>query len=77
MQMRDIDVKLVIGGKEIKLVARGRYQGYDKFTAPREMSGIVVSVFLKPDWRPDEKRVRSVMLDKTSGSPLLRADARD
>ena len=47
-----MEVKVVIDGKEIKMVPKGRYQGFEKFTAPKKISGLKATVFIRPDWTP-------------------------
>jgi len=45
-------VKVVIDGKEIELVPRGQHQGHEKFTNPKGISGLVATVYVRPDWTP-------------------------
>jgi len=45
-----MEVKVAIDGKEVELVPRGLYQGFLRFTAPKEIRGLVASVFVRPDW---------------------------
>lgn len=49
-----MEVKVVIDGKEIELVPKGQHQGYEKFMAPKGISGLVATVHVRPDWDPDK-----------------------
>jgi len=46
-----MEVKVVIDGIEIKLLPRGVYQGFEKFVAPKEVSGAKATVFVRLGWK--------------------------
>ena len=61
-----MNIKLVIDGKEIQLAHRGQHQGYERFTAPKEISGLVATVLVRPNWSPDKKRITSNSYEQQS-----------
>ena len=71
-------VKVVIDANEIELIHKGQHQGYEKFTAPKEISGLVVTVFIEPNWDPEKRRTRSNALRISSPRiPLLLASSKE
>jgi len=54
-----MEVKIVIDGEEIKLVPKGQYQGCEKFTGPKEISGLVATVFVRLNWDLKKRRIKS------------------
>lgn len=51
-------VKIVIDAEDIELVYKGRHQGYERFTASREIGGLVATVFVRPDWDPKKVGIK-------------------
>ena len=54
-----MNIKVIVDGEEIELAHRGQHQGYEKFTAPKEISGLIATVLVRPDWDPDKRRITS------------------
>lgn len=61
-----MNVKVVIDANEIELVYKGQHLGYEKFTAPKEISGLVVTAFVEPNWNPEKRKTRSNTLRVSS-----------
>jgi len=52
-----VEVKVVINGKEVKLVSKGQYLGFEKFTGSKEIAGLVALVYVRPDWDPETLKI--------------------
>lgn len=53
-----MEVDVVIDGIKIELLPRGLNQGFQKFVAPKQISGVVANVFLRPDWKQKNRITR-------------------